>query len=109
MGWFDQECCKSIQTLTSVFNFIGIQDYPRKRKGLYQRQGTWQGFIMHTAYVIDGIIPQDKWFKLNFIIEEMIILTSQNTDRLDHGTLLLQRGFLVFCTRSYLFLNTYLK
>ena len=64
---------------------------------------------MHTAYVIDGIIPQDKWFKLNFIIEEMIILTSQNTDRLDHGTLLLQRGFLVCCTRSYLFLNTYLK
>ena len=49
--------------------YIGIQESPRKINDAYQRKGTWVWTIIHMAYFMEGMIPQDKWSKLKDIIE----------------------------------------
>ena len=91
--------------------YLGIQDAARKRRPPSQKAGAWAGSIVRTNGRDVGImISDDRWRKAKGIIHKWFERVSQSeTINLSTAELRSDRGFLVYVTRTYKSINTYLK
>lgn len=66
------ECWLAWRFVGSMFNFLGIQDAPRKRRFPSTNPGTWAGSIVSSSHGCVCIsISQECWDKTKFIIQWM--------------------------------------
>jgi hypothetical protein len=50
-----EECCRASWRASSVCNHLGIQDAPRKRRGVSRSPGPWAGSMVYTYYSEAGV------------------------------------------------------
>ena len=62
--WCDRECWNVTRCFASKFNYLGIQYAPRKRKGLDQIKGPWEGSTINTSDGLEGMLYHESWEKM---------------------------------------------
>ena len=100
-GSDDEECWFAMHRVASRFNYLGIQDTPRKRRGPSTKPGAWAGTVLSTDNNKVGVkVSQEKWDKtkgyLRDTLEEVKAGEGHNLK-----ALLRRRGFLQYVTRTY--------
>ncbi len=108
-GSSSDECWLAGRVVGSMFNFLGIQDAPCKRRFPSTNPGAWAGSIASSSH--DRIcisISQERWDKTKSILDWMD--TELHTHgSFPHNTLERHRGFLVYVSRTYPMMVPYLK
>ncbi len=95
--------------VASLAGFLGMQDAPRKRRDPSMSSGPWAGSIVHT--MSDSVmvsISQERWIKAKSMIL-WIKDCCQLEKEIDFKTLEDYQGFLIYISRTYPFINPYLK
>ena len=102
------QCARQVASRES---YLGIQDAARKRRPPSQQAGAWAGSIVRTNNIEVGIlVSEDRWLKTKFIISKWYTALQDFPHQpLDTKSLLSDRGFLVYITRTYDVLTPYLK
>jgi hypothetical protein len=108
-GFSMENCWQSTRKVAGVYNFLGIQDAPRKRRGPSLEAGPWAGSTVITSgnavYVTVAIARWEKAKSQIQWIHDQISVGNM----LCHKTLKRYRGFLVYISRTYPSLVPYLK
>ena len=91
--------------------YLGIQDAARKRRPPSQKAGAWAGSIVRSNGLDVGIMTSDeRWRKAKDMVWKWHERLSQSPDiSLNTKELRSDRGFLIYITRTYKCLNTFLK
>jgi hypothetical protein len=91
--------------------YLGIQDAARKVGACSQQPRAWAGAVVHVVPKLGVCVltSEEKWRKLQHIIEKWLELVTDGVLVLDHKELLSDRGFLIYVTRSYPGMVPYLK
>ena len=98
--------------LASKQSYLGIQDAGRKARPSSQTPGTWAGAIVHVLPLLGVCVltSAKKWDNMKGILEKWWKqVAGSNRSKLSHKELLLDRGFLVYDTRTYPSMVPYLK
>jgi hypothetical protein len=98
-----EECCRASRRAASVCNHLGIQDAPRKRRGVSRSPVPWSGSMVYTDDAEEGVrvlVSRKKWVKANQLLATLhgLVLASE---WVDHKVLERIRGFLVYVARTY--------
>jgi len=108
-GFSLESCWQCTRKVASMYNYFGIQDAPRKRRGPSLEAGPWAGSTVitrgDTVYVT---VTVARWQKakgqIQWIHDQIL-----EGKMLCHKTLESYRGFLVYVSRTYPSLVPYLK
>ena len=102
------QCARQVASRES---YLGIQDAARKRRPPSQQAGAWAGSIIRTNNVEVGVlVSDDRWLKTKTIITKWYTVLQDFPDKeLDTQSLLSDRVFLIYITRTYDVLTPYLK
>jgi hypothetical protein len=98
--------------LASKQSSLGIQDAGRKARPCSKTPGAWAGAIVHVLALLGVCVltSAKKWTKMKNILDKWWKLVSTHqAPKLSHKELLLDRGFLVYVTRTYPAMIPYLK
>jgi hypothetical protein len=98
-----EECWRASRRAASVCNLLGIQDAPRKRRGVSRSPGPWAGSMVYTDDAEAGVrvlVSRKKWAKAKQLLATLhgLVLASE---WVDHKVLERIRGFLVYVARTY--------
>ncbi len=99
-------------TLAAKQSYLGLQDASRKARPSSQQPGAWAGAIVHIVALLGVCVltSVEKWAKMKAILnkwwEQLVDIAAPE---LSHKELLLDRGFLVYVTRTYPAMVPYLK
>jgi hypothetical protein len=98
-----EECWRASRRAARVCNHLGIQDAPRKRRGVSISPGPWAGSMVYTydAEVdVRVLVLRKKWAKANQLLAILhgLVLASE---WVDHRVLERIRGLLVYVARTY--------
>jgi hypothetical protein len=93
------------------FQYLGIQDAPRKRRPPSQSPGAWAGAVFSTAKgKVTKSVTQEKWDKAKRMIEELTEEAGGNVDhKFSYKRLEQIRGFLCHLAMTYETLTPFLK
>jgi hypothetical protein len=105
-----EECWRASRRAASVCNHLGIQDAPRKRRGVSRSPGPWAGSMVYTDDAEAGVrvlVSRKKWAKANQLLTTLhgLVLASE---WVDHKVLERIRDFLVYVARTYTPLTPFL-
>jgi hypothetical protein len=97
--------------LASKQSYLGIQDVARKARPCSQTAGAWAGAIVHVVDQLGVCVltSKEKWSKMWGILEKWQTALLNPHQPLSHKELLSDRGFLVYVTRTYPAMVSYLK
>ena len=110
-----QEGCRATtRRVLSMFQKLGIQDAPRKRRNLSKGGNPWAGSVINASRdEIAVSVSKEKWRKGKDILESLISQYLNKKDSediwLDFKKLEQDRGFLVHLSMTYPDLVPYLK
>jgi hypothetical protein len=92
-------------------SYLGLQDAGRKAQPCSKTCGAWAGAIVHILKNLGVCIlmSKKKWLKMRAILEKWEAALAVGDPELAHKELLVDRGFLVYVTRTYPALVPYLK
>ena len=92
-------------------SYLGIQDAARKRRPPSQNAGAWAGSIVKTNNKEVGVlVSEERWGKTRKLIRKWLDkLLKDPLHPLNTKELTSDRGFLVYVTRTYRPMVTYLK
>ena len=113
-------CWKAISRFSSVCADKGVQDATRKRTCPRLDPDQWAGTMLHAdGGELVGLVSDKKWEKTKAKIDELDQLvrladerkdsTSQERSKIPLKPLLSIRGYLIYVTRTYDWMNPYLK
>ncbi len=94
---------------------LGIQDVGRKARPCGKQPGAWAGAIVHEVPDLGVCVltSAEKWVKMRGILRKWWDLLNDSKEgedlRLSHKDILLDRGFLVYVTKTYPAMISYLK
>jgi hypothetical protein len=105
-----EECWRDSRRVASICNHLGIQDAPRKRRGVSRSPGPWTGSMVYRDDAEAGVrvlVSRKKWAEAKQLLETLhgLMLTSE---WVDHKVLERIRGFLVYVARTYTPLTPFL-
>jgi len=91
--------------------YLGIQDAARKRRPPSQTAGAWAGSIIRTNESEVGVVVSDeRWNKTKSIIQGFYKHLKRDVEyEFDTKTLLSERGFLIYVSRTYKAITPFLK
>ena len=97
--------------VASRFQYLGIQDAPRKRRCSTQTSGAWGGGIFSiTPEKITKTVSQEKWTKGRLMVRDLFEMVSKNRSAiLGHKSLEKRRGFLVHLSMTFSNIVPFLK
>jgi hypothetical protein len=104
-----KEAWLAARQVASRSNYLGIQDAPRKRRDGSSTPGAWTGSIIRTGE--DGVfvlVSEDKWDKTKALLEEMLKMIQNDSQRIPRKRLEQIRGFLNYIAQTYTWLRPYL-
>jgi len=85
-------CWLAVQTVASHYNFLGLQDAPRKRRAPSIQAGPWAGSTVHTAHdKVTVTVTLDRWRKAQQMVQ-LIQERSVGNLPFDHKILESYRG-----------------
>ena len=92
-------------------SYLGIQDAARKRRPPTQMAGAWAGSIIRTNESEVGVVvSEERWNKTRSIISGWYKKLEKNSlAEFDTKTLMSERGFLIYISRTYKSMTTFLK
>ena len=92
-------------------SYAGVQDAARKVGPCSQEPRAWAGAVIHVVPKLGVCVltSEEKWRKLQTIVEKWLKLINEGAQELNHKELLSDRGFLVYVTRAYPGMIPYLK
>jgi hypothetical protein len=98
-----EECWRDSRRAASVCNQLGIQDAPRKKRGVSRSPGPWAGSMVYTDDAQAGVrvlVSRKKWARAKRLLATLhgLVLASE---WVDHKVLERIRGFLVYVARTY--------
>jgi hypothetical protein len=98
-----EEYWRDSRRAARICNHLGIQDAPRKRRGVSRSPGPWSGSMMYTDEADAGVrvlVSRKKWYKANQLLANLhgLVLASE---WVDHKVLERIRGFSVYVARTY--------
>jgi hypothetical protein len=99
-----------LRRVAALFNYLGIQDAPRKRRSpLKTKAGAWTGALQKIyPSAIVALTSQEKWDKAKRIVDGLLTDVVSES-KLSLRRLLKERGFLVHLTMTYPIMVPYLK
>jgi hypothetical protein len=113
VNWPDKDLMwQATHTLVAKQSYLGLQDASRKARPSSQQPGAWAGAIVHIVALLGVCVltSMEKWAKMKAILEKWWVqLADKDVLELLHKELLSDRGFLVYITRTYPAMVTYLK
>jgi len=102
-------CWLTSRTVASRYNYLGLQDAPRKRRAPSVEAGPWAGSTIHTVGErVTVTVTMDRWRKAQQMIQWIQECCVMGLP-LDHKRLESYRGSLVYLSRTYPSLVPYLK
>lgn len=108
-GGSEHECWRVAHWVALMCSFLGIQDAPRKRRPPSQQPGPWAGSVIQSHGNAVGVLTTlEKWEKTKRSLE-WLRLELGNKEGLDRKGLEERRGFLVYVSRTYPAMVTFLK
>jgi hypothetical protein len=80
-----EECWRDSRRAASVCNHLGIQDVPRKRRGVSRSPGPWAGSMVYTDDAEAGVrvlVSRKKWAKVKQLLATLhgLVLASEWVD-----------------------------
>jgi hypothetical protein len=102
-------CWQAARRAGSVLSWLGIQDASRKRRDSSQSPGAWAGSVIRAN--IGGVFvlsDEEKWIKAKRQLQEVLELIEADPENLPRHRLEEIRGFLVYVTRTYPCMRSYL-
>jgi hypothetical protein len=104
-----ESCWQAARTVASKYNYLGLQDAPRKRRAPSTEAGPWAGSTIHTSNnTVTVTVTIERWHKAQVMIQWNADCC-QVGSALDHKQLESYRGSLVYLSRTYPSLVPYLK
>ena len=102
---------EAAHVLATRESYLGIQDAARKRRPPSKAAGAWAGSIIRTnSQTVGKMISQDRWTKTKSILGKWNHRLHVNDEpKLDLKELLSDRGFLIYVSRTYTTMTTFLK
>jgi hypothetical protein len=89
-----EEVWQAARRATSILNYLGIQDAPRKHRDSSQSPGAWTGSVVKTgAKGTFMLTSQEKWDKARLLVNEILAMLEQNPNALNRKRLEQIRGF----------------
>jgi hypothetical protein len=108
-GFSAEECWRCTRVVASRYNFLGLQDAARKRRGPSCDAGPWAwSTVLTSGGGVFLTVTVERWQKAKQMIQWIHDGISSGTPLL-HKTLESYRGFLVYVSRTYPYLVPYLK
>jgi hypothetical protein len=106
----EEESWKAMTQAASTANSMGIQEAARKRRWGSKQPGAWAGLIVETTEEgVYGMVSQEKWDKCRRYIGEIVGELQQSRDgTLEFKPLERKRGFLIYVTRTFPSMVSYL-
>jgi hypothetical protein len=104
-----KECWHAARRAGNILNWLGLQDASRKRQDSSQATGAWAGLVVRVNS--DGVFvlsDEEKWIKAKKLMHEVLDLLEEDSEDLPRHRLEQIRGFLVYVTRTYLCMVSYL-
>jgi hypothetical protein len=99
----------AMRFLVSRMEQRGVQDAKRKRRQGGQRTGAWAGGVVFTDKGVTQIfLSQKRWDKLRKHVDWMLKL-AETTGLLPKDEFLSARGFLVYASMTYEFIQPFMK
>ena len=98
--------------LASKQSYLGIQDAARKARPSSKTPGAWAGALVHVLTLLGVCVltSVEKWNKMKGILDKWWNRVSGGIgEKLSHKELMMDRGFLVYLTRTYPAMVPYLK
>eukprot|EP00984_Skeletonema_dohrnii_P022484 scaffold11603_cov72-Skeletonema_dohrnii-CCMP3373.AAC.1 len=108
-GWCKLECWRAVRKLSTILNYLGLQDAFRKRTEPVIDPGPWAGSVTSTALMVLVTVTIEKWRKTRALVEELDLMIRQNSRKIPRNRLEQIRGFLNYVTRTYRWLSSYIK
>ena len=103
-GYSKENTWQIMRRITSVLQYLGIQDAPRKRRPPSQSPGAWAGSLNSVTPERVGIsVTQEKWEKgrgIIFGLADLCVGAPEPPD-LDHKGLEKDRGFLTHLSMTF--------
>jgi hypothetical protein len=104
-----KNCWRAARRAGSVLSWLGIQDASRKRRDSSQPPGAWAGSVIRAN--IDGVFvlsDEEKCIKAKGFLQEILDLVEAYAERMPRYRLEEVQGFLVYVTRTYPCMRSYL-
>jgi hypothetical protein len=104
-----KECWRAARRAGSILNWLGLQDASRKRRNSSQAPRAWAGCVVRANS--DGVFvlsDEEKWIKAKKLMHEVLDLLAEDSQHLPRHRLEQIRGFLVYVTRTYPCVVSYL-
>ena len=97
--------------LASKQSYLGLQDASRKVRPCSQAPGAWAGSVVHISPALGVCVltSREKWTKMRGILLKWRKALLTSSPQLSHKEFLSDRGFLVYVTRTYPAMVSYLK
>jgi hypothetical protein len=83
-----EECWRASRRAASICNHLGIQDAPRKMRGVSRSPGPWAGYMVYTDDAEEGV-------------RVLVSRKKLASEWLEHKVLERIQGFLVYVARTY--------
>ena len=108
-GWSKLECWRAARRLSQTINHLGLQDAFRKRTEPVTTAGPWSGGVTFTDNGVVVTVTIEKWKKTRSLVEELDMMISRDSKKLPRKRLEEIRGFLNYVSRTFRWMNPYIK